>query len=236
MTGRWRLEEHAIALHIENPQTEAMARKVTVLEKGPPHPNSAPARAHELESRGRFFSTAASSSARICAKGGNSAADGPPKGFRDGPYEEIHRRIALHRAHQRLRRGTRAIGSPAGNRNASDVAAGRGEGGCRGQHKSFGQRHRGGARRLGSLILIAAVPVQPETARLARRLSRFGQGGPAGVNFRTCFYLRFTLHSAQPDFRGRLLCRGGDSHRSGWSGTGQGWHEWRFVVDLKWRW
>lgn len=36
-------------MHIENSQTEAMARELTVVEKGPPHPNSASARAHELE-------------------------------------------------------------------------------------------------------------------------------------------------------------------------------------------
>lgn len=128
-----RLEEHAIAVHIENSQTQAMARELTVVEKGPPHPNSASARAHELEIEPTsFFLDRGVQFCPDVPKGGNSAADGPPKGIRDGLYEEIHRRIALHRAHQRLRRGTRAIGSPAANRNASDVAAGRGEGGCRG--------------------------------------------------------------------------------------------------------
>ncbi|WP_247445769.1 hypothetical protein [Bradyrhizobium sp. 197] len=57
-------------MHIENSQTEAMARELTVVEKGPPHPNSASARAHELEIEPTSFSsTVASSSARMCQRG-----------------------------------------------------------------------------------------------------------------------------------------------------------------------
>ncbi|MCK1296729.1 hypothetical protein IVB33_22680 [Bradyrhizobium sp. 24] len=120
-------------MHIENSQTEAMARELTVVEKGPPHPNSASARAHELEIEPTsFFLDRGVQFCPDLRHRGQLLGGQPTKRFRDGPYDEIHRRIALHRAHQRLRRGTRAFGSPAGNRNASDVAAGPGEGGCRG--------------------------------------------------------------------------------------------------------
>lgn len=85
-----RLEEHAIALHIENSQTEAMARELTVVEKGP---LTRTVHRHALmcsrSSRRRFSSTAASSSARICAKGGQLLGGQPTKRFRDGLYEEL---------------------------------------------------------------------------------------------------------------------------------------------------
>lgn len=84
-----RLEEHAIAVHIENSQTEAMARELTVVEKGPPHPNSASARAHELDRADVVFPRPRRPVLPGSAPKGQLLGGQPTKRFRDGLYEEL---------------------------------------------------------------------------------------------------------------------------------------------------
>lgn len=87
------------------------------------------------------------------------------------------------------------------------------------QHKSFGQRHRGGARRLGSLILIAAVPVQPETARLdaflawARAVRRASISGPVFTYASPCIPCSLIFEGA---------CFAGEGTVTGAAGPEQG--------------